>query len=571
MRLPRPADARGPLTLRRQLVLVVTGVLVALLAVLAIVSTLALRTSLGNQLDDQLRAAAERSANFPGRGAGNVPSTGTTGSGSTGSGSTSGETADDATGTEGTGSAGTGSGERHQQYAQELAARCQGASDLPGGSTPPPGQGAGQIVVFYSGGEVVDAGFFDESGCFVALTDDEVDDLTAVPHDGKVHQVTIGDLGSYRAIATTTRTGQPSVTALPTATMDATIQKFVLLEVGLAVGGLVIAGVVGSLLVRRSLAPLDRVADVAEHVSELPLAEGEVGALHGVDPRDTDERTEVGKVGAALNRMLDNVGTSLAARHRSETQVRQFVADASHELRTPLASIRGYAELVRRSPEALPDGAARSLDRIESEARRMGVLVDDLLLLARLDAGRPLDSAPVDLTALAVDAVTDAHAAAPDHRYELDLPAGADDDGDEPPASDALAATGASDGTDLVVVGDEARLRQVLTNLVGNTRVHTPAGTRVRVGARADGDDVVLTVQDDGPGIPADLVPDLFQRFSRGDTSRNRVSGSTGLGLAIAHAIVVAHHGTIEVESRTRGSGPAPSGTTFTVRLPRAS
>ncbi|GMA22989.1 hypothetical protein GCM10025864_07480 [Luteimicrobium album] len=175
-------------------------------------------------------------------------------------------------------------------------------------------------------------------------------DLVAVPHDGKVHQVSVGDLGSYRVIATTTRTGQPSITALPTATMDATIQKFVLLEVALALGGLVIAGVVGSLLVRRSLAPLDRVADVAEHVSQLPLAEGEVGALHGVDPRDTDERTEVGKVGAALNRMLDNVGTSLAARHRSETQVRQFVADASHELRTPLASIRGYAELVRRSP-----------------------------------------------------------------------------------------------------------------------------------------------------------------------------------------------------------------------------
>ncbi|MFC8731389.1 sensor histidine kinase [Luteimicrobium sp. NPDC057192] len=565
MRLPRPADARGPLTLRRQLVLVVTGVLVALLAVLAVVSTLALRTSLGNQLDDQLRAAAERSANFPGRGAGNAPSadassSGSTGSDATGSAGTDGD--DDASGTEG-----TGSGDGHQQYAQELAARCEGASELPGGSTPPPGQGAGQIVVFYSGGEIVDAGFFDESGCFVALTYDEVDDLTAVPHDGKVHQVTVGDLGSYRAIATTTRAGQPSVTALPTATMDATIQKFVLLEVGLAVGGLVIAGVVGSLLVRRSLAPLDRVADVAEHVSQLPLAEGEVGALHGVDPRDTDERTEVGKVGAALNRMLDNVGTSLAARHRSETQVRQFVADASHELRTPLASIRGYAELVRRSPEALPDGAARSLDRIESEARRMGVLVDDLLLLARLDAGRPLDSAPVDLTALAVDAVTDAHAAAPDHRYELDLPAGTDDDGDdlEPDATPPGSA-------DLVVVGDEARLRQVLTNLVGNTRVHTPPGTRVRVGARAEDGDVVLTVQDDGPGIPADLVPDLFQRFSRGDTSRNRVSGSTGLGLAIAHAIVVAHHGTIEVESRTRASGSGATGTTgttFTVRLPR--
>ncbi|MGC5168141.1 sensor histidine kinase [Luteimicrobium sp. DT211] len=541
MRLPRPADARGPLTLRRQLVLVVTGVLVALLAVLAVVSALALRGSLSGQLDDQLRAAAERSANFPGR-VGSTPTT-STDTGSTGTGATG--TGDDA------------GSDRRQQYAQQLAARCGTASDLPGGSTPPPGQGAGQIVVFYAGGEVVDAGFYDDAGCFVALTDDEVADLVAVPHDGEVHQVDVGDLGSYRAIATTTRSGQPSVTALPTATMDATIQRFVLIEVALAVGGLVIAGVVGSLLVRRSLAPLDRVAGVAEHVSELPLAEGEVGALHGVDPRDTDERTEVGKVGAALNRMLDNVGTSLAARHRSETQVRQFVADASHELRTPLASIRGYAELVRRSPEALPDGAARSLDRIESEASRMGVLVDDLLLLARLDAGRPLDRAPVDLAALAVDAVTDAHAAAPDHRYELDLPGEPDDD------------DGSPDHDGLVVAGDEARLRQVLTNLVGNTRVHTPAGTRVTVGVRADGDDVVVSVQDDGPGIPAGLLPDLFQRFSRGDTSRNRVSGSTGLGLAIAHAIVLAHHGTVEVESRTADAG-SPTGTTFTVRLPRS-
>lgn len=567
MRLPRPADARGPLTLRRQLVLVVTGVLVALLAVLAVVSALALRGSLSGQLDDQLRAASERSSNFPGRGGGTAPGAG------------SGSTDDGATGSDSTSTADSGSSSRRTERAQEMAARCDDTSNLPGGSTPPPGQGAGQIVVFYSGGTVVDAGFFDESGCFVALSDDEVADLVAVPHDGKVHQVTVGDLGSYRAVATTTRTGQPSVTALPTATMDATIRRFVLLEVALALGGLVIAGVVGSLLVRRSLAPLDRVADVAEHVSQLPLAEGEVGALHGVDPRDTDERTEVGKVGAALNRMLDNVGTSLAARHRSETQVRQFVADASHELRTPLASIRGYAELVRRSPESLPDSTARSLDRIESEARRMGVLVDDLLLLARLDAGRPLDSAPVDLTALAVDAVTDAHAASPDHRYELDL-GGDPDDGTMAESVDLTTLdldtlegleTVDEARDDLVVSGDEARLRQVLTNLVGNTRVHTPPGTRVRVGVRADGDDVVVTVQDDGPGIPADLVPDLFQRFSRGDTSRNRVGGSTGLGLAIAHAIVLAHHGTIEVESTTAGAGPTPTGTTFTVRLPRSS
>ena len=194
-------------------------------------------------------------------------------------------------------------------------------------------------------------------------------------------------------------------------------------------------------------------AATATRVAELPLDRGEVALAERVPDADTDPRTEVGQVGAALNRMLDHVGNALEARHASETQVRQFVADASHELRTPLAAIRGYAELSRRSREPVPDEVAHVLRRVESEAQRMTALVEDLLLLARLDAGRPLAHDPVDLTMLVVDAVSDAHAAGPGHDWQLDLP-------DEP----------------VVVTGDGARLHQVLANLLANARTHTPAG-----------------------------------------------------------------------------------------------
>jgi two-component system OmpR family sensor kinase len=284
----------------------------------------------------------------------------------------------------------------------------------------------------------------------------------------------------------------------------------------------------------------------------MPLARGEVDIRERVPEQDTDPATEVGKVGAALNRMLGHVEAALTARHESETQVRRFVADASHELRTPLASIRGYAELVQRLPGDLPDDAVRAMGRVESEARRMTTLVEDMLLLARLDAGRDLDLTEVDVAALAVDAVADAHVAGPDHVWRLDLGEAqedADDDVDLPPA---------------LVTGDEHRLRQVLVNLLSNARVHTPAGTTVTVGVRQEGEQVVLRVQDDGPGIAEPLRSRLFQRFARGDESRNRAAGSTstGLGLAIVHAVVTAHGGTIDVDG-------TPGATTFTVRLPR--
>jgi two-component system OmpR family sensor kinase len=219
-------------------------------------------------------------------------------------------------------------------------------------------------------------------------------------------------------------------------------------------------------------------------------------------------------------------------------RVRQFVADASHELRTPLTAIRGYTELARRRRDELPDEVAHAMGRVASESERMTHLVEDLLLLARLDSGRPLDSEQVDLSQLAVDAVSDAHVAGPQHDWNLDLP-------DEP----------------VLVTGDSARLHQVLTNLLANARVHTPAGTTVTASLTTQPSHAVLSVADNGPGIPPELQSEVFERFARGDTSRSRKGGSTGLGLAIVAAVVRAHHGTIAVRS-------VPGSTEFVVQLP---
>lgn len=302
--------------------------------------------------------------------------------------------------------------------------------------------------------------------------------------------------------------------------------------------GLVLVGGASWLIVGRSLAPLRRVAGTAQRVTRQPLSSGAVGTTERVAPTDTDPHTEVGQVGLALNDLLEHVDHSLSARHRSEMQVRQFVADASHELRTPLSSIKGYAELSRKEPEPVPDSITHALGRIESESDRMTALVEDMLLLARLDAGRPLAQEPVDLTLAAIETVSDARAAGPEHQWALDLP-------DEP----------------CELVGDEARLRQVLINLLANARKHTPPGTVVTTGVRPVPGGVELTVTDTGPGIPPALQPHIFERFARGDAARQRREGSTGLGLAIVHAVVSAHGGRVGLQSQ-------PGRTTFAVSLP---
>ncbi|MFE4469719.1 sensor histidine kinase [Leifsonia sp. NPDC056824] len=365
--------------------------------------------------------------------------------------------------------------------------------------------------------------------------------LLTVPADSQPRTVDLGDqLGSYRIAAAQLDNGDSVIIGLPLSEVTATTQQLTLVIGLVTLAGLVFAFLIASFVVRLAMRPLARVTETAEQVAHMPLDRGDVALSVRVPEADTDQHTEVGKVGSALNRMLGHVASALTARQASEQKVRQFVADASHELRTPLASIRGYAELTRRSPHELPQDVTRSLGRIESEATRMTSLVEDLLLLARLDEGRELDRDPVDLSLLLIDALSDAHAAGPDHTWHIDLP-------EEP----------------VEVLGDAPRLHQVVMNLLANARVHTPEGTTVVAALAVDAvtREAVVTVTDDGPGIPEELRSTLFERFARGDSSRNRATGSTGLGLAIVSAVVEAHGGTVTVASE-------PGSTVFTVRLP---
>ncbi|HEX7744367.1 MAG TPA: HAMP domain-containing sensor histidine kinase [Micromonosporaceae bacterium] len=406
------------------------------------------------------------------------------------------------------------------------------------------GQPDGTLTAILDGGTVRGAETFDADIAYPGDATTELPTgaygvLTALPLDNRPHTRHLGALGDYRLVGLV-RDGKVWIIGLPLSDVEDTLSTMVAAEAGIAGAGLLLAGAAGAWIIRRSLRPLRRVAATASRVAELPLHEGEVALAERVPDTHTDPRTEVGQVGAALNRMLGHVGSALAARQASEMRVRQFVADASHELRTPLAAIRGYAELTRRGRDPVPPDVAHALRRVESESARMSMLVDDLLLLARLDAGRPLDAAPVDLSAIVVDAVGDAHVAGPGHHWRLDLP-------DEA----------------VCVRGDSTRLHQVVANLLSNARTHTPPGTTVRAALTVEGTDAILTVTDDGPGIPADLQNEVFERFARGDSSRSRAAGSTGLGLAIVAAVVGAHHGSVAVASR-------PGQTRFTVRLPGA-
>jgi two-component system, OmpR family, sensor kinase len=412
------------------------------------------------------------------------------------------------------------------------------------------GQPPGTLgAVTDTGGRVVDGQYSAPTGRDIGrsqLTAAQKAALSGIPADGAVHGVVLPGLGSYRVMAAASQDGVGLVIGEPAKSAQETVNKLIFTEICVTAFGLVAAGFAGAALTRYALRPLRRVAATATRVSELRLDRGEVRLRERVPSADTDPRTEVGQVGAALNRLLGHVGSALEARHASETQVRQFVADASHELRTPLASIRGYAELTRRGHEEIGPDTRHALGRIEAEASRMTTLVEDLLLLARLDAGRPLTREPLDLAPLVVDAVSDARAAGPGHRWRLELP-------DDP----------------AVVRGDPARLQQMLVNLLANARTHTPPGTTVtaRVTTRATGPapEVRLEVTDNGPGIPAELLPHIFERFARGDVSRARAagSGSTGLGLAIVQAVVVAHGGAVSVDS-------VPGRTVFQVSLPAA-
>jgi two-component system OmpR family sensor kinase len=486
-----PSDAArtwrrlGPWTLRAQLIAALVALVAAACAIIGVVTTQAVYHFQVGQLDSRLDDAARRTRTFGARPPDRLP-----------------------------------------------------GAPLPlGPLTGAPGQGAGTLAARIVNGQVEQAGRLDPSdGTRQELSAAQYPMLTGLPVNGRSYTRNLGDLGDYRLIASRTADGEVLITGLSLTDVNATRYWLIAVETGVGLGAALLAALLGTLIVRRTLRPLHRVAVTAARVSELPLDRGEVAL--SVRVPDADPRTEVGQVGAALNRMLGHVAAALTARHASETRVRHFVADASHELRTPLAAIRGYAELTGRYRDSVPPDVAHAMRRVHSETARMTTLVEDLLLLARLDSGRPLDRKPVDLTRLVIDAVSDAHIAARDHTWRLDLP-------DEP----------------VTVAGDPARLHQVLANLLANARTHAPPGTTVVTSLTVTGDEVAVAVVDDGPGIAADLLPEVFDRFARGDTSRSRAAGSTGLGLAIVAAVVEAHHGGVEVTSR-------PGRTAFTVRLP---
>ncbi|MFD8738010.1 sensor histidine kinase [Streptomyces sp. NPDC059618] len=401
---------------------------------------------------------------------------------------------------------------------------------------------AAQVGTDGAVGEAVVAAEQSSSGGFQRMKSDALDNaqkaaLAAVAKDGDPHTTDIPSLGEYYVMYVTGAHGSYYV-ALPTAAVNNTVDTLILVEASITGAGLVAAGIAGTVIVGLALRPLRRVAATATRVSELPLHTGEVTLYERVPESESDPHTEVGQVGAALNRMLDHIHGALHARQQSEMRVRQFVADASHELRTPLASIRGYAELTRRGREETGPDTRHALGRIESEAGRMTLLVEDLLLLARLDAGRPLQHEQTDLVPLVIDAVSDARAAGRGHNWRLELP--------EEPA---------------LVSADAARLQQVMVNLFANARTHTPPGTTVTARVHRHGPWLCVDVQDDGPGIPPDLLPRVFERFARGDSSRSRASGSTGLGLAIVQAVAAAHQGAVTVDS-------VPGRTVFTLHLP---
>ncbi|WP_273117342.1 sensor histidine kinase [Actinomyces dentalis] len=566
-------------SLRARLVAGVLGLVLITSALVGAFSTLALRHTLMERLDEKLVAASDRAA-----------------------------------------------ARRHEaagKSAGDDSCRAD-RSDDPGGADKPdrpvpagldaPGQSTGTLTIISSGAAgspTVAAGYIDSGGLYQSLSEAETRALLSLEPTGEPVTVTISSLGDYRVVASRdSKSGDLVVTGLSMAGDNALVRTQLLIEIMIALLGATAAALAGRAMVRSSLAPLERVAATAERVASQPLASGEVRIRERVADADLDSSQEVGQVGAALNTLLGHVEEALSARQRSETQVRQFVADASHELRTPLASIRGYTELIARegAGAALPEEATHALERVHSESVRMTGLVEDLLLLARLDAGRELRREEVDLLGVLLDTVADARAAGPDHVWELDLSALGSPDGeggaeDDDGAEDADGGDRADDagGEPPLVVGDEARLRQVLVNLLANARVHTPPGTRVTTrlsrGPGAAGGDAdpgatpavdpaaggapaapsdaagtwVITIGDDGPGIDPAVRDRIFERFARADASRERRTGSTGLGMSIALAIVTAHRGALTVDSVRAGDDPArpqAHGTTFTVTLP---
>ena len=515
--------AHKKLSLRRMIVLTVVAVVFVLAGTIGCLSTWALEASLMDRADIRVQAASQR-----------------------------------------------GNTRRHSESTEKNVAQQllqtygSDSSDYnPPAGLDAPGQAAGTLALLRNRQGVVASAYINNEGKYTYLTRDQINTLMAALNSGKTKPFTVyvEGLGTYRVLVTRDSVSSDAVlTGVSLADDEALIGRQMMIEVLLVGSGVVLAAVVCFGLVSRFLQPLRRVAATARQVATQPMDSGEVQIERRVSLADLCSSTEVGEVGTALNTLLDHVNDALEVRQRSETQVRQFVADASHELRTPLAAIRGYTELVRsgREGDQLSEISQQAMDRIASESLRMSELVNDLLLLARLDAGRELEDELVDLAPVLIESVADAQIAGPDHTFELDLSAvfGADEDLDEQLP---------------LVRGDEQRLRQVLANLLANARLHTPAGTHVWVKLLQEGDEYRIVVADNGPGISPQLRGKLFERFTRADASRNRQGGSTGLGLAICAAIAQAHGGSVQLADSASYLDDAAQGACFVLSLPVAS
>ena len=515
--------AHKKLSLRRMIVLTVVAVVFVLAGTIGCLSTWALEASLMDRADIRVQAASQR-----------------------------------------------GNTRRHSESTEKNVAQQllqtygSDSSDYnPPAGLDAPGQAAGTLALLRNRQGVVASAYINNEGKYTYLTRDQINTLMAALNSGKTKPFTVyvEGLGTYRVLVTRDSVSSDAVlTGVSLADDEALIGRQMIIEVLLVGSGVVLAAVVCFGLVSRFLQPLRRVAATARQVATQPMDSGEVQIERRVSLADLCSSTEVGEVGTALNTLLDHVNDALEVRQRSETQVRQFVADASHELRTPLAAIRGYTELVRsgREGDQLSEISQQAMDRIASESLRMSELVNDLLLLARLDAGRELEDELVDLAPVLIESVADAQIAGPDHTFELDLSAvfGADEDLDEQLP---------------LVRGDEQRLRQVLANLLANARLHTPAGTHVWVKLLQEDGRYRIVVADNGPGISPQLRGKLFERFTRADASRNRQGGSTGLGLAICAAIAQAHGGSVQLADSAQYLDDAAQGACFVLSLPVAS
>ncbi|AZI58234.1 sensor histidine kinase [Nakamurella antarctica] len=402
-------------------------------------------------------------------------------------------------------------------------------------------QDVGTLGVRLVGGVVREAVVIARDGTSAPITFGPKDaaTLVALPQPGGATTITLESIGDYRVQTVAGQDGDVQVTGLPMDPVSDVIKRLLAVEIAVFAGVLLVGAVVAAYSVRLTLRPLNRIADSALDVASRPLSTQDT--LQPVHLPHAPPGTEIGQVTQAFEKMMSHVAAALAARSRTESQLRQFVADASHEIRTPLAVIRSHTELALSQGEQIPITVCHSLGRIAAHTVRISELVDDLLLLARLDSGVPGVRLPIDMSRMAVESVSDATIAGADHVWRLDLP----------PAA-------------VEIVGDERQLQQVFNNLLSNARLHTPAGTLVTFRIRETAGYAVVTITDTGPGISSDLLPTVFDRFSQGSTARSTATGGTGLGLAIARALVEANEGDLSVDS-------VPGRTEFALRFPVAS